>query len=65
MDRVLEALRTAGRPMSRTDISAALGRHVASRAIERALQSLRAMGRVRCRSVPTAGRPAEVWEIVP
>ena len=30
--------------------------------ITRALQALRALGRVRCIAVPTAGRPAETWE---
>jgi hypothetical protein len=63
-NRILEALRAAGRPMSRTEISAALGGHVASGAIERALQGLRAVGRVRGHSMPTGGRPAELWEAV-
>ena len=65
VDRILEALRAAGAPMSRTDISAALGRHAPAEAITRALEALRTQGRVRCHSVATAGRPAETWEAAP
>jgi hypothetical protein len=62
-DRILTALRE--RPMSRTDISAALARHASREAIDRALNALRALGRVRCNVAPTGGRPTEVWEVVP
>jgi hypothetical protein len=64
-DRILTALRAEGRPMSRTDISAALGRHTPSEAIDRALHVLREMGRVRSHAVSTGGRPTEAWEVVP
>ena len=64
-DRILDALRAAGAPMNRTDISAALGRHAPAEAITRALEALRAQGRVQCHSVATAGRPAETWEAAP
>ena len=62
-DRILEALRTACAPMSRTGISAALGRHVSADAITRALHGLQTQKRVRRRTAPTAGRTAETWEV--
>jgi hypothetical protein len=63
-DRILGALRAAGGPLTRTALSAALGRHAPAGAIERALEALRAQGRVRRGSVPTAGRAAETWEVI-
>jgi hypothetical protein len=63
-DRILDMLRAAGTPMSRTEISAGLGRHATADAITGALEALRASGKAQPRSVPTAGRTAETWEAV-
>ena len=64
-DRILDALRTRAAPMSRTDISAALGRHVSADAISRALQSLQANGRVRRLDGPHRRPLGRTWECVP
>ncbi len=55
-DRILGALRAHGAPMSRTEISAGLGRHATADAITGALEALRR----RCRSArsPAAGLTA-------
>ncbi len=64
-DAILTALRQAGRPMSRTEISEALGRNVPASQIERALATLAAAGLVAAALKDTGGkRPAEMWSTV-
>lgn len=65
-DNIREALEQAGGPMTRTEISHALGRNALGVAIGRALQNLEAAGRVERLRTPKAdgpGRPAEKWRI--
>lgn len=61
-DRILDALRAATEPLSRTAISAVLGRHAGREQIELALDLLRQSGMARSSSVPTGGRSVERWE---
>jgi hypothetical protein len=65
-DTILSALLQAGEQgLSRTEISNLLGRHISSARIERALASLRRLGRAVEEQQPsTGGRPSRVWRIV-
>jgi hypothetical protein len=61
-DTLLSALRDAGpEGLTRTALSAALGRHASAAAIGRALRALEGAGRVRSETRATGGRPAVVY----
>lgn len=63
-DEIMRRLALAGNDgMTRNDIREAFGRHQSSERIGAALDMLRRRGRAACESVPTAGRPSEVWRI--
>ena len=63
-DGIMQALKAAGPSgMSRTDISAAFGRHVSASQISNALSILAATGRVERQVIQTGGRPSEVWRV--
>ncbi len=60
-DRILEALRGSSAGLSRTELSAALGRHAPSQKIAKALGVLERAGRITSSSSQTGGRPTTVW----
>ncbi len=61
-DQLRGFLRAAPAGLTRTEISAALGRNVAAAAIARALGVLLRAGQARmCERANTGGKPAEVW----
>ncbi len=60
-DSILRALRESQDGLTRTAISASLGRHASSFRIDAALSMLAAAGRVSQIMIPTGGRPSEVW----
>ena len=62
-DTILRALKSAGE-MTRTDISALLGRHESAARIARALQLLVERGKAIVSQRETGGRPMEVWRPV-
>lgn len=64
VDRILEALRTHPKGMTRTQISDALGRHVKSADINIGLSRLDEQGKASCSSEDTGGRSAERWILV-
>lgn len=64
-DALLAALRQAPAGLTRTQIHATFGRHCRAAEINRALETLRAAGRVSVEPQETGGRPAEVWRCAP
>lgn len=63
-DPVADAIVSAFRrqpEMSRTELSAVLGRHVPAARLDAALQRLQSQGKVKVREEETGGRPREVW----
>jgi hypothetical protein len=60
-DRILEALRREPSGLSRTEISARLGRHADTSKIDSALKVLSKHGLACGSTTQTAGRPAERW----
>ncbi len=63
-DVILEALTKRG-PMTRTELHALLGRHRSADEIADRLRRLETRKRVRRTTRETAGRSAEVWQVVP
>lgn len=62
VDELRSLLQAAPGGLSRTDISAALGRHYPAERIEGALSILADMGEAVCERVETGGRSREVWK---
>lgn len=62
-DAILAALASAEEGLTRTQISAALGRNRSQAEISRALELLRESGLARAISVRTEGRPRELWQV--
>jgi len=60
-DPILTAIRSSRTGLSRTDISGLFNRHAKAAQIDRALQLLSRQGKIRCESIQTNGRSAEVW----
>lgn len=60
-DVILDALRDSPRGLTRTDISALLGRNKPAGEISRALGTLSSLGLARCQREETAGRSSERW----
>ncbi len=60
-DSIRKALRRAGGGLTRTEISAQLGRHASADRIEKALTTLASLGLAVQQTVNTAGRSVEVW----
>jgi hypothetical protein len=63
-DTLLRKLRDSKDGMTRWDITNALGRHVKSDAIDRALDLLADRDLAYCEEVQTGGRPSTVWHAV-
>jgi hypothetical protein len=65
-DPTADAIRAmlATSPLTRTEISAGLGRHVRAAEIDRGLSTLATRGIARPRTEETGGRPREIWELV-
>lgn len=66
LDRLTRAIldhlqAAAGRGLSRTQISYALGRHTPTQRIMESLAVLRDLGKARIEEVSTGGRPVETW----
>jgi hypothetical protein len=59
--RILKVLQESGSGLTRTEISAALSRHLNGDEIHRALESLKNSGFALCRLISTGGRSAERW----
>ena len=60
-NEILDALAGESEGMTRTDISNYFGRNKSSEQISAALEILQGLGRVRSKTIPTAGRNKEVW----
>lgn len=60
-DAILEALRNAPDGMTRTEISAALGRNKRASVIAAALEKLTKHSLARCERIKTNGAPREIW----
>ena len=60
-DSIVAALKGSDRGLTRTNISALLGRHVKADHIDRVLADLSSSRLAYCESVETEGRPKEVW----
>jgi len=61
-DTILTSLRTSPDGLSRTEISRLFQGHQKSDRINRSLEDLRQLGRVKKGSIDTDGRPTEVWK---
>ncbi len=61
-DTILTSLRTSPDGLSRTEISRLFQGHQKSDRINRSLEDLRQLGRVKQGSIDTNGRPTEVWQ---
>jgi len=61
-DTILTSLRTSPDGLSRTEISRLFQGHQKSDRINRSLEDLRQLGRVKKGSLDTDGRPTEVWK---
>ena len=60
-DKIEEALEAEPGGLTRTDVSAVFSNNLPRARIEQALQMLESLGRARCETVATGGRPAQRW----
>lgn len=60
-DTILEALRTAPKGLTRTELHDLFGRHQDKESVDRSLGNLARAGLVGGRQQPTRGRPRETW----
>jgi hypothetical protein len=65
MDTILSALRLAPDRLTRTQIASLFSKNLPGARITQALEALLARGLVILYFVPTAGRPAEVFQLAP
>jgi hypothetical protein len=60
-DSIMHQLRATPDGLTRTNISAALGRNYPATRIDAALEMLASAGRIGRETIQTGGRPSEVW----
>lgn len=61
LERITNALKD--KPLTQTEISHALQRHVSAAQISAALEQLQVLGRVECELIKGKGRPSKVWKL--